>query len=108
MSEGVALGDTQKGNQNKGNVSLAEALVVELKVEVGLVKLKKNDVRIDRCQRKIILPGVLLHNQIFQRAHLSSAEMVTCKPIHRYLKKNTQLINYSLHPKKIYPVPWSC
>merc|ERR1711972_845235 len=28
-----------KGNQNKGNVSLAEALVVELKVEVGLVKL---------------------------------------------------------------------
>merc|ERR1719370_545692 len=39
MSEGVALGDTQKGNQNKGNVSLAEALVVELKVEVGLVKL---------------------------------------------------------------------
>ena len=41
MSEGVALGDTQKGNQNKGNVSLAEALVVELKVEVGLVKLKK-------------------------------------------------------------------
>ena len=62
VSEGVALGDTQKGNQNKGNVSLAEALVVELKVEVGLVKLKKSDVRIDRCQRKIVLPGVLLHN----------------------------------------------
>ena len=41
MSKEVALGDAQKGNQNKGNVSLAEALVVELKVEVGLVKLKK-------------------------------------------------------------------
>ena len=41
LSKGVALGDTQRGNQNKGDASLAEALVVELKVEVGLVKLKK-------------------------------------------------------------------